>query len=75
VARRIVLTVGEAVAYDVVLELGSASTVVVVSAEIPVIHPDQTQQPNIIETGQVENPPNVTRGSPPKAYGLISSMA
>lgn len=70
VARDVTLNVGQAVIYDVSLTLGADSTVLEVTASIPLVQPEQTQQSNIIGSVQVGNLPNVTRSFVQSIYTL-----
>jgi hypothetical protein len=69
-ANGLTLTVGQLAVYDIHLKLGSESTIVEVSADIPPVQPEQTQQANIINQGQVENLPNVSRNFMQSIYTL-----
>jgi Carboxypeptidase regulatory-like domain/TonB dependent receptor len=78
VARDVVLSVGQLVTYDVHLEVGPESSTVDVTADIPLVQPDQTQQANIINSNQVENLPNITRNFVQSIYtipGVVNSFA
>ena len=77
VARNVVLTVGQIVAYDVHLTVGSISTVVEVAADVaPLIQVEQTQQANTVNNLQVENLPNISRSFTESIYtvpGVVNS--
>jgi len=78
VARDVVLTVGQLATLDIHLTLGAESTTIEVSAEIPLVQPEQTQQANILDSVQVENLPNVTRNFMQSIYtvpGVVNSFA
>lgn len=70
IARGIVLNVGELARYDFHLKLSSTSTEIEVKASIPVVHPDQTQQANLIDSLQIENLPNISRSYLESIYTL-----
>jgi hypothetical protein len=70
VARNVVLTVGQLATYTIRLKVGSESTTIEVTAAIPLVQPEQTQQANIIDNNQVENLPNVTRSFTQSIYTL-----
>jgi hypothetical protein len=77
VAREVVLTVGQLATYDIHMTVGSESSTVEVTAGIPLVQPDQTQQANIITDVQSENFPNVTRNFVESIYtlpGVINSF-
>src|SRR5580658_3813682 len=78
VAENIVLTVGQAVPYDVHLALGPVSDVLQVTDLPPLIEPEQTQQANTVNQRQVENLPNIARRFTDLIYtvpGVASSNA
>lgn len=78
VATNIALTVGQVATYDVHLVVGPASSVVQVEAPVPQLQTDQTQQANLINSGLVENLPNVSRNFIESIYtapGVVSSFA
>jgi hypothetical protein len=77
VAQSVVLTVGQIAIYDVHLSVGSIQTDVEVTAEIPLVQTEQSQQANIVNNLQVENLPNVNREFTQAIYtlpGVISSF-
>lgn len=55
------LSVGEIVNYDFHLQIGSASAIIEVSGEAPLVQVEQTQQANTIGERQVVELPNLTR--------------
>lgn len=61
VAKDVVLTIGQVVVYDLQLKVGDISTTVEVTANIPLIETERTQQANTIERKQIENLPLVNR--------------
>lgn len=78
IANGVVLTVGQLTEYDIHLEPSSEVTSVIVKADIPIVHPSQTQQANIINSAQVENLPNVSRNFVESIYtlpGVVNSYA
>jgi hypothetical protein len=78
VANGVVLTVGQRTQYDIHLRLTSVSMRIEVTAHIPMVQPDQTQQANIINRLQVENLPNVSRNFVESIYtlpGVVNSYA
>jgi hypothetical protein len=70
VAPDLVLTVGQVAVYSVHLPVGSITTEVEVTAEIPLVQTEQTQQANIVNNLQVENLPNVNREFTQAIYTL-----
>ena len=77
VARDVILTVGQLATYAVQLKVGSESTTIEVTAAIPLVQPEQTQQANVINNDQVENLPNVTRNFVQSIYtipGVVNSF-
>ena len=58
---KVELTVGQTGVYDVQLRTGGVSAEVVVTADVPLIEVERTQQANTIDKRQVENLPNVGR--------------
>lgn len=78
IADGVILTVGQLTEYDIHLAPSAQVTSVTVQAEIPIVHPGQTQQANIINTAQVENLPNVSRNFVESIYtlpGVVNSYA
>jgi hypothetical protein len=78
IAKNIVLTVGQAVPFDVHLALGPVSDVLQVTDLPPLIEPEQTQQANTVNQRQVENLPNIARRFTDLIYtvpGVASSNA
>jgi hypothetical protein len=78
VARDVVLTVGQLATYDIHMTVGSESSTIEVTAGIPLVQPEQTQQANIINDVQSENFPNVTRNFVESIYtlpGVVNSFA
>jgi len=61
VLSKVELTVGQTGVYDVQLRTGGVSAEVVVTADVPLIEVERTQQANTIDKRQVENLPNVGR--------------
>ncbi len=68
VAKDIVLTVGQAVPYDVHLAVGGVNEVVEVTGQPPLVDPQQSQQANTINARQVENLPNINRSFTQSIY-------
>lgn len=61
VVDEIVLTVGQAVPYDVILVLGTINQEVKVTDQPPLIDLEQTQQANTVNQRQIDNLPNISR--------------
>jgi hypothetical protein len=78
VARDVILSVGQLATYDIRLQVGPESSTIEVTAAIPLVQPEQTQQANIINNNQVENLPNLTRNFVQSIYtipGVVNSFA
>jgi Carboxypeptidase regulatory-like domain len=70
ITNNITLTVGQVTTCDVHLTLGSVQTEVRVTAEVPVVHVEQTQQANLVNSVLEENLPNVNREFTEAIYTL-----
>ena len=70
VVQRVELTIGQAVVFDVHLQIGSVKNEVVVTSEGPLIEAEKTQQANTLGTAQIENLPNFTRNFTDSVFTL-----
>jgi len=60
-ANHVELTVGQAAIYDVHLQIGSVKDVMEVTADVPLIEIEKTQQANTLGAIEIHNLPNLTR--------------
>jgi len=77
-ARGVVITVGQLLALDVGMKLGSVLESVEIRAEIPLIETQRTQQANTIEERQIDSLPLVDRNFVDLAFtqpGIVSTAA
>lgn len=70
VANNVEMTIGSSVIYDVHLKVGSVKDVMEVTADIPLIEIEKTQQANTLDTKQIDNLPNLTRNFTDSVFTL-----
>jgi hypothetical protein len=70
VIKDVVLEVGQLGQCDIQLDVSGTSTSIEVQADLSPLHPDQTQQANVINEVQVENFPNTDRNFVGSIYTL-----
>ena len=70
VANNVELTIGQSVIYDVHLQIGSVKDVLDVTADVPLIEIEKTQQANTLDTKQIDNLPNLTRNFTDSVFTL-----
>lgn len=70
VVQRVELTIGQAVVFDVRLQIGSVKNEVVVTGEGPLIEAEKTQQANTLGTVQIANLPNISRNFADSVFTL-----
>ena len=70
IANQVELTVGQSAIYDVHLKVGSVKDVMDVTADIPLIEIEKTQQANTLDTKQIDNLPNLTRNFTDSVFTL-----
>ena len=71
VAKGVELTVGQILAYDIKLKVGSVSETIEVSSDtVPLIQTEQTQQANTINQLQVDELPNINHNITQQVYTL-----
>ena len=70
VANNVEMTIGSSVIYDVHLKVGSVKDVMEVTADIPLIEVEKTQQANTLDTKQIDNLPNLTRNFTDSVFTL-----
>ncbi|MEP7352894.1 MAG: carboxypeptidase regulatory-like domain-containing protein [Acidobacteriota bacterium] len=78
VVENLILTVGQAVNFDIRLAIGPISDVILVTDVPPLVDPEQTQQANTVNRLQVENLPNIARRATDLIYtvpGVSASNA
>jgi len=78
ILKNVQLTVGQIAVYDVQMKVGAVTAEVFITAEVPLVETEKTQQANTIQTRQVENLPNITRNFFAAVYtlpGVSSSNA
>src|SRR5215470_10660177 len=79
IAKGVELTVGQTMAYDIKLKVGSVSETIEVSSDsVPLIQTEQTQQANTINQLQVTQLPNLTHSITAAVYtvpGVTNSEA
>jgi hypothetical protein len=70
IANKVELSIGQSFIYDVHLQMGSVKDSLDVTADVPLIEIEKTQQANTLDTKQIDNLPNLTRNFTDSVFTL-----